>query len=144
VTALVAAGCCLVAVLVWLRLRLVRVLVNGASMEPTLRAGVRVLVRRVPARRVKPGEIVVFARPRAPERGWMIKRVRAVPGDVVPRRDVPLLWRYPGAHVPPGSLVVLGDNASESYDSRTFGYVRASSVLGVVVVRSGWWRTGPG
>jgi signal peptidase I len=35
--------------------------------------------------------------------------------------------------VPAGSLVVLGDNADESYDSRHFGYVRASSVLGVVV-----------
>lgn len=130
---LVVAGCLVVAVVVWVRTRLVRVLVRGASMEPTLRAGVQVLVRRVSARRIKPGEVVVFAQPRAPSPGWLIKRVRAVPGDVVPLQDVPSLWRYPGTHVPTGSLVVLGDNAGESYDSRHFGYVRASSVLGVVV-----------
>src|SRR5882724_7421551 len=106
-TALIVLGGVLV--LVWLRFRFVRVLVQGSSMLPTLTPGARVLVRRTSLRRVKPGDIVVFARPRTTERQWMIKRVRAVPGDLVPVRDVPVLWRYPGSHVPAGRLVVLGD-----------------------------------
>jgi signal peptidase I len=131
-TAPVVTGLCVVA-LVWLRFRLVRVHVHGSSMAPTLAPGARVLVRRVSLRRIRPGQIVVFARPRVPGRGWMIKRVLAVPGDVIPRRDVPLLWRYPGSYVPPGRVVVLGDNPQDSYDSRSFGYVHAESVLGVVI-----------
>lgn len=109
-----------------------RVVVRGVSMLPQLAPGDRVLVRRTSVRRVRRGDIVVFSRPRDASRGWMIKRVVAVPGDPIPRLAVPLLWRYPGSHVPAGRLVVLGDNPDESYDSRSFGYVHASSLLGVV------------
>jgi signal peptidase I len=117
-----------------LRLRrgLVAVTVRGDSMVPALRSGDRVLVRRTPLRALTPGSLVVFARPRAPRPGWMIKRIIAVPGDVIPRREVPALWGHPGDHVPAHRLVVLGDNPDESYDSRHFGYVRADAVLGVV------------
>jgi signal peptidase I len=122
----------LVAALAWLRLRLVVVTVRGDSMAPTLRSGDRVLVRRKPLRAVTAGALVVFARPRTTEPGWMIKRAIAVPGDVIPRARVATLWSYPGNRVPDHHLVVLGDNPDESYDSRHFGYVKGKALLGVV------------
>jgi signal peptidase I len=116
-------------------IRLVRVTVSGTSMLPTLRPGDRVLVRRVPVWRVRRDDLVVVRKPRDPAGAWMIKRVVAVPGNPVPRHEVPVLRTYPGDVVPPGRLVVLGDNPADSYDSRAFGYVRGEAVLGVVVRR---------
>ncbi|HEX6356414.1 signal peptidase I [Actinophytocola sp.] len=129
---LVLLGLGLAAALTWCRVRMVSVTVRGDSMAPTLRSGDRVLVRRSRLRSVTPGTLVVFARPRTTEPGWMIKRVIAVPGDAIPRGEVPTLWSYPGNHVPARRLVVLGDNPAESYDSRHFGYVKEDSLLGVV------------
>jgi signal peptidase I len=63
---------------------------------------------------------------------WMIKRVVAVPGDPVPRGSVPSRHAAPNAVVPRGRLVVIGDNASASSDSRQLGYFRIEQVLGVV------------
>jgi signal peptidase I len=127
-----AVSLALVAAVVWLRLRLVVVTVRGDSMAPTLRAGDQVLVRRKPLRAVPTGALVVFARPRTTEPGWMIKRAIAVPGDVIPRARVATLWSYPGNRVPAHRMVVLGDNPDESYDSRHFGYVEEPALLGVV------------
>jgi signal peptidase I len=123
----------LVTALVVLRVLLLRVTVHGTSMLPTLSPGDRVLVRRATARAVRRGDLVVFARPREATRSWMIKRVLAVPGDPVPRAEVPTLSGYREPVVPPGRLVVLGDNPADSYDSRQFGYVRDDRMLGVVV-----------
>ncbi|MEV4759314.1 S26 family signal peptidase [Micromonospora sp. NPDC049559] len=138
----------LVAVLL-LRRRLAVVTVLGASMEPAYHDGDRVLVRRTAA--FTPGQVVVAESPRAgrgwPQpplgrtagggavagRTWIIKRVTAVPGDPVPRERVPALARVPGATVPPGKLVLLGDNAEASIDSRQLGYFPAERVLGAVL-----------
>lgn len=123
------------AVVVWLRCGLIVVIVSGHSMAPTLQPGDRVLVRRTPVRRVGRADLVVFTRPRTAERTWMIKRVLAIPGDPVPRREVPVLWGYSEARVPVNRLVVLGDNPTDSYDSRSFGYVSGEAVLGVVITQ---------
>jgi signal peptidase I len=122
----------IIAGVLWLRLRLVVVTVRGDSMAPTLRSGDQVLVRRTPLRAVPAGALVVFARPRTTEPGWMIKRAIAVPGDVIPRARVATLWSYPGNRVPAHHMVVLGDNPDESYDSRHFGYIGEHALLGVV------------
>ena len=55
---------------------------------------------------------------------WRIKRVTAVAGDPAPD------WAA-GPTVPPGCLVVDGDNPV-SQGSRQLGYVRAAQVLGAV------------
>ena len=141
-----------------LRRRFVAVTVVGDSMMPTLHPGDRVLVRRVPLRRVRRGQLVVV-RPQAglpdpgdsppagspdpgdsppagsPDPGdrppWLVKRAVALPGDAVPAA-VPGLDDGSGV-VPAGLFVILGDNTGRSYDSRRAGYFRAESLLGVVV-----------
>jgi signal peptidase I len=69
------------------------------------------------------------------ERQWVIKRVAAVPGDAVPRGAVPTEAAASDAVVPEGMLVLLGDNAAESYDSRHVGYFPSARILGSVVSR---------
>ncbi|MGC4875462.1 S26 family signal peptidase [Micromonospora sp. DT43] len=131
--------------LLWARRHLLRVAVVGRSMEPTLRSGDRVLARRVPLARVRPGDVVVVVaparmtagRPTSPDAvdnpGLLIKRAYAVPGDPVPVDRVPLLRQGGERNVPAGRLVVLGDNPPQSYDSRECGYIPESDVLGVVI-----------
>ncbi|WP_182904708.1 S26 family signal peptidase [Microbispora sp. H13382] len=142
--AALAAG--VVAGLVWARRRLLMVSVSGDSMRPTYRSGDRVLVRRVPAGRVRREDVVVadvsgvLAKRAAalgpsrvavaPRTGYVVKRVAALPGDPVPAR-VP---RTAGeTAVPRGAFVLLGDNAGHSTDSRHFGYVPATGLVGKVV-----------
>lgn len=133
-----AAALCAAGGAALLRSRYVAVRVEGASMEPTLRTGDWVLVRRARIERVQRDQIVVFEHP---DRGaqddppWLIKRTVAVPGDEVPRDRVPALRHNEERRVPPGALVVLGDNSAASFDSRQAGYFAADTLLGVVVRR---------
>jgi len=120
------------------RRRFVVVTVYGPSMAPTLRDRDRLLVRRVRAARLRQGQVVVVGRPDG-ESGqpgddrWIVKRVAAVAGDPVP--TLASLAGHHGSMVPPGKLVLLGDNELASSDSRTHGYYTAGRVLGVAVRR---------
>jgi signal peptidase I len=129
--------------LAWLRTRHLVVTVQGASMLPTYRHGDLVLVRRRSGRRVRNGEVVVVDLPdlvRPIPRGVsaaeallnrrVIKRVAAVAGEVTP-----LAVREFGSPVPPGNLVLLGDNPDGSGDSRLYGFVPATAVVGVALRR---------
>ena len=68
-------------------------------------------------------------------RQWVIKRVAAVPGDPRPDACPPATVESPEGQVPPGKLVLLGDNPAWSHDSRQMGYFPAERLLGVVVRR---------
>lgn len=135
--------------------------VTGPSMQPALTHGRTVLVRR----RARPavGAVVVVERPDdlgATPAVWsgppgtttrrLIKRVAAAAGDPVPAAVRPAVGR---TVVPPGAVVLLGDNAEFSYDSRQAGFFPLERVHGTVVcmppvrrsVRRGrWLGTGPG
>jgi signal peptidase I len=131
------------------RRTLVLVEVDGISMRPTYEPGDRVLVRRCRAERVRRGQVVVIQPPdertgwselppldgRLAGRRWYIKRAAAVPGDPLPAAVADVVGA-PDDRVPPGRLVVLGDNV-RSDDSRRWGYVPGDRVLGVVVRQLG-------
>ncbi|MEV1243619.1 S26 family signal peptidase [Nonomuraea sp. NPDC049750] len=157
--ALVGVAVVVLVIVLWLRRRYVVVTVHGESMLPTYRPGERLVVRRTSPRSLRTGQVVVLAGvakgsragaargPRAgavggspvddPGTGWIVKRVAAVPGDPIPRDTVPALRTAPGTHVPAGHLVVLGDNADRSYDSRRSGYLTTDRLLGVVLRKVG-------
>jgi signal peptidase I len=117
---------------------------------------------------VREGDIVVFSHPpldqcsESQQGGDLVKRVIALPGQTIyssgnsiyingrllaepylPRYD-PLGPPIPGAssqhpyRVPPGEFYMLGDNRADSCDSRYWGPVKGSSIIGKVVLV--WWH----
>jgi signal peptidase I len=104
-----------------------RVAVKGHSMAPTLLPGDHLLVR--PARALRRGDLVVVKDPDAEGR-WVVKRVAALPGQRV---------LVDGRSLEAGDgIVVLGDNAERSTDSRQYGAVSLGAVHGRV-----WYRYAP-
>ena len=116
---------------------------------------------------VHEGDIVVFSHPPldhcpGPEGGDLVKRVIALPGQTIYSsgnniyvngrllaepylpNDDPLGLSIPDAssehpyRVPPGDFYVLGDNRSDSCDSRYWGPIKGSSIVGKVVLV--WWH----
>ncbi len=93
-----------------------RVVVEGGSMEPTLYAGERLLIRGKllgGASRIVRGDIAVVPDPREPSR-LLVKRVGSVVAD---------------------RLYLVGDNPEASTDSRVFGAVERDAILGRVISR---------
>src|SRR5262249_47741945 len=86
----------------------------------------------------EPGEKGTWQTPppqgRVDRHQWMIKRVAALPGDERPDTVLPATA---GPRVPAGAIVLLGDNAARSYDSRQLGYFPGDRLLGVVLRRVG-------
>ncbi len=127
----------------WGRLRLhwpiARFVVADASMEPALVAGDRLLVLQwlCPWSSLHARDIVVLHDPERPGH-YLVKRVAVGPGDrwVAGAQAGLAHGRVPeAAWVPPGAYVVLGDNQTASRDSRHFGPVPESSIVGRVVWR---------
>jgi signal peptidase I len=135
---LLAAGAAVAVAIAAARCLFLITTVDGTSMEPTLRSGDRLLVRRT--KRVRPGQVVVFrfaelidAEARR-SRSYQVKRAVAVPGDRLPARwEFPDIHRIAGTVVPRGSFVVLGDNREVSWDSRHHGLVRRDRFVGVMI-----------
>jgi signal peptidase I len=115
------------------------------------------------------GDIVVFSHPSrdhcpGPPDGDLVKRVIALPGQAIyssagriyvngrrlaerylPRPDplgppIPDASRRHPYRVPPGEFYVLGDNRSDSCDSRYWGPIKGTSIVGQVVLD--WWHDG--
>lgn len=152
-----------------LRATLLITTIWGSSMAPTLCHGDRVLVlRRFHRRAVRTDCIVIVHQPGAPTNtgikhvGSMpfIKRVIGLAGDMLALPDTTLIlsealtaesqatlplrtW-----HIPPGHVFVRGDNPSTDVDSRRWGPVPMSNIVGVVLLllsrrsESGEWTEG--
>jgi signal peptidase I len=105
----------------WRRWRPFVVAVEGTSMAPVLEPGDRVLAVR--PRRIRRGSLVILEHP--DRRGFeMVKRLTGVPGDLV------------GAlRLGPDQHWVVGERAEASTDSRWFGPVSRSAILGAAVAR---------
>lgn len=127
------------------------VYVAEGSMAPTLRPGDRVLLVHTPFAGADRDALVALVDPQGD--GLIVKRVLAVGGDriaiedgVVVRNGRPVVEPYAdrtridGVYlaprtVPRDAVWVLGDSRGDSVDSRHFGPVPASSVVGRVAVR---------
>ncbi len=138
---------------------------QSAAMSPTLHPGDRLSVD-AGFRTLQRGDVVVFDPPsgffRVPPVVPEIKRIIGLPGETISSSDgtvlidgrplsEPYLSRG-GAFgsplatqvVPAGRYYVLGDNRSDSADSRFFGPVAARSIIGVVTaIVSPSSRAGP-
>jgi signal peptidase I len=142
--------------------------IPSESMENTLLIGDRVLVDRISWRFTEPqrGEITVFHPPFSGP--VLIKRIIGMPGDVISLRDgyvyingvrlnEPYVRRIGGRqeptdpftnglawslqqpyHVPAGTYFMMGDNRTDSGDSREFGPVPRGQLVG-----HAFWRYWP-
>jgi signal peptidase I len=119
------------------------------------------------SRDVRQGDIVVFSHPPrddcpGPQNGDLVKRVIALPGQTIyssgnriyvngqllaepylPRYDplgppIPDASRQHPYRVPAGEFYLLGDNRAISCDSRYWGPITGSSIVGKVVLV--WWH----
>ncbi|HEY5017209.1 MAG TPA: signal peptidase I [Streptosporangiaceae bacterium] len=115
---------------------------------------------------VRDGDIVVFSHPPlddcpGPDNGDLVKRVIALPGQTIyssggsiyvngrllsepylPRYDplgppIPDATRQHPYRVPAGDFYVLGDNRAISCDSRYWGPIKGSSIVGKAILV--WW-----
>jgi signal peptidase I len=125
--------------------------VFGQSMEPNLHPQQRLIVDKISYRLHAPqrNDIVVIDLPEMDE--LLVKRIVAMPGEVVDiRRGVvyvngqPIGEPFPHDTSPidmapmtlgPLAYFVLGDNRSNSNDSRSFGPVTQDQILGRVWLR---------
>jgi signal peptidase I len=143
--------------------------VPTSSMVPTLAVRDRILVQKAffTWHDVREGNIVVFTHPPrdhcpGPQRDDLVKRVIALPGQSIyssgntiyvngrvlaepylPRHDPlgpPIASRRHPYRVPPGDFYVLGDNRADSCDSRYWGPIKGTSIVGKVVLV--WWHHG--
>jgi signal peptidase I len=132
--------------------------IPSGSMEPTLNIGDRILVDKLSyhLHAVHRGDIIVFARPPGetlePGVNDLVKRVIGLPNESISAQNgqvyingKPLKepWLPKGVvtddfgpvHIPPGYYFVMGDNRSFSSDSRVFGPISGSLIVGRVVLR---------
>jgi signal peptidase I len=137
--------------------------IPSGSMLPTLQLQDRILVEKVRphlGRNFKPGTVVVFHPPaQLVDAGYnhssaLIKRVVAGPGDRVEILGGRLLrngarvepdwsaeamdYEFGPVVVPPGHLLVLGDNRNASLDSHVWGPLPRQEVIGTA-----FWRYWP-
>lgn len=131
-------------------------LVSGASMEPNFIDGDYLLVDEVTYyfRSPSRGDVIVFRYPANPK-SFFIKRVIGLPNETVKIFDGKITIRITGgadeidlseAYLPedlkttsnlehslgPDEYFVLGDNRSNSFDSRSWGALPKEDIVGIV------------
>lgn len=134
--------------------------IPSGSMEPTLQIGDRVMVDKlaVDFGTINIGDVIVFKSSPAVVAAChdavpdLVKRVVALPGDTIASignriyvndkllkenwtHIEPLGRPIPTTVVPKGDYYVLGDNHPNSCDSRYWGFVPRSSIVGKVFLR---------
>jgi signal peptidase I len=130
--------------------------IPSASMEPTLKINDRVLVNKLAYKLhdVRRGDIIVFSPPPGSEPGYkhLVKRVIGLPGETVSgsgghvlingkRLSEPYLPKgtytsdFSPVKIAPDHYWMMGDNRGDSSDSRVFGTITKSAIVGPAFVR---------
>jgi signal peptidase I len=132
-------------------------IVSGNSMDPVIKDREYLIIDEVSYRLREPerGEVVVFRAPPEPTK-FYIKRIIGLPGETVHIKDgvvtiintahpngftldEPYLTHHfkddVSATVPADTYFVMGDNRSESYDSRGWGPLPEQEIRGRALVR---------
>ncbi len=138
--------------------------IPSASMEPTLQIGDRIVVSKLSTEfgTIHRGDIVVFKAPPSEHCGEvvadLVKRVIGLPGDHLTSNGNRVLYEPAGSHtfsvlkedwthveplggaignvvVPANSYFMMGDNRPNSCDSRMWGSVPKSYLIGKVFLR---------
>jgi signal peptidase I len=131
--------------------------IPSESMVPTLHIGDRVLVNKMSydLHDVHRGDIVVFERPSGetdPRIKDLIKRVIGLPGETIEAREGRVLvndrvlaepylpsgtttTNIPRQLIRPNHVFVMGDNRSNSRDSRVFGQIPDDIIVGRAFIR---------
>lgn len=126
--------------------------VKGAAMEPTYQEGDYLLIQKI-QHSFKRGDVVVFFYPPDnQEKRFLIKRIIGLPGETLEikagalhvngvRIEVPPIvgpWEYDQrVELKKDEYFVVGDNIGKSFDSRIFGPIQASSIIGSVIGQTG-------
>ena len=136
--------------------------IPSASMDPTLKVHDRVLVNKLSyhLHPVHRGDIIVFKAPpqeRTAQIKDLVKRVVGLPGDKIQGRDgqvyindrllkEPYLPKgtrtedLPAKVIPAGHYFMMGDNRGASSDSRVFGPITRSAIIGRAFVKMWPWN----
>jgi signal peptidase I len=124
----------------------------NSAMKPTLVPGDRLLVRKTKKYNPKRGDVIVFSPPDDPSIP-LVKRIAALPSETLEIKDEALYIdgqqiqhpalqdiEYPPRdflgmekkpyEVPENHIFVIGDNSVNSLDSRAFGAIPLSNVVG--------------
>jgi len=132
--------------------------IPSASMEPTLQVGDRLMVNKLSVEfgTINVGDVVVFKAPATENCGEkvadLVKRVIGTPGDVLTSKGntiyvngKPLDEKWPHTEplgpaighvtVSANQYFVMGDNHADSCDSRSWGTVPRSDIIGKAFVR---------
>ena len=113
--------------------------VKGASMEPNFHDGEYILTNKYEYRFADPqrGDVIVFKSPQNPDIDY-IKRIIVNEVKLVEAYIANNLYTYNGAFlkegqevtVPTNKYFVSGDNRPRSSDSREWGFIERSSIIG--------------
>jgi signal peptidase I len=134
--------------------------VPSTSMNPTIKAGDRILVDKLAfhLHPVERGDIIVFLRPPTATCGEdltdFVKRVIGLPGETISGKDgqvyingkrlaEPWLPKVSSTYtanfgpdkIPAGDYFMMGDHRTTSCDSRYWGPIKRSAIIGEVVMR---------
>lgn len=127
--------------------------VVGPSMSPTYKEGDVGVVNKLAYKfgEVKRGDVIVLSE----SEKYMIKRVIGLPGEVIEYKNNRLYINgreyeekylnddvytddFTSKTIPEGEYLVLGDNRSDSLDSRDYGFISKKQIIGKV-----WFKIWP-
>lgn len=100
-------------------------IVHGSSMAPNFQSGDYLIIDEVTYQFRKPerGDVIVFRYPKDPSE-FFIKRIEGLPGETIGNITLAADEYY-----------VLGDNESQSSDSRYWGPVKEKLIIGRAILR---------